>query len=185
MPLTAARASDLTDVSELAARCAGCFCRARCAGCDLKAIRPVAEGALRLGAQMDQLAATAPPYATDADYLAELAEIAAACADQSRYLDSLTVQLREGIRASRAAMAAALRCRPRDWPAYYDAMRAHHYYSQALSECEQVLSRLAKTIRLLMTARYEFGSVYEEPETFVARGGALPHEGRWITGQPA
>ena len=31
----------------------------------------------------------------------------------------------------------------------------------------------------------QFAQEYEVPETFVARGGALPHEGRWITGQPA
>jgi hypothetical protein len=35
-----------------------------------------------------------------------------------------------------------------------------------------------------VTADADFLFTYEQPETLVAAGHVLPHDGRWITGEP-
>jgi hypothetical protein len=70
-----------------------------------------------------------------------------------------------------------------DWPRYYLALREWQDANHAAEACRDVLSRLDRADRALAEAPVRYADVYEEPVTFVARGGLLPYEGRWIRGE--
>jgi hypothetical protein len=180
-----ARAEVLADLSEVAMECAGCFCRARCAGLDIKAIASVAKAAATLGADMRQLRADAPPYHSDAGYLAGLEEVRAALRDRIRDCGRLTREADRQAEMAARAMRAALMTRPPDYTAYQMALATYQDAKCAAEVAGDTISTCDAAFRLLLSAGADFAWAYEEPEAFAAAGHVLPADGRWITGQPA
>lgn len=181
----AARADALADLSELAADCATSFCRARCSGCDVKAISMTAKAAVKLGARLEWLYRESRPYDEDRDYLSDLEEYRAACRRRMDEAEKLATEARAAAEAAAEAMDAALGCQPPDRAACTAAQAQLSEACYAIEVAALVADTCSQAERMLFGALVQFAQEYEVPETFVARGGALPHEGRWITGQPA
>ncbi len=173
------RAEQLADLSEIAAGCAACFCRARCTGLDIKAIASVAQAAMRLGAEQAQLYAAGPPFAADAEYLGELEALRVrlklridACARLYEEAYQQAVMAQEALRSAsdEAARAMAMQM-------LADAMTAMDIAYERAVACSDAG-------RLLLVAEADFRWTYEGPEALVSAGHAMPHDGRWLTGQP-
>lgn len=175
-----ARAEYLADTSELAAWCAQCFCRARCAGADVKAISPAAKAAVALGAGWDQLRAQSPPYGEDGEYMQEAAEIRVAV--RMRMQEVRDVLRDAEAQASFAAAEMRRAIRDRNYGRYLRALALWLEARHAISVCHETLSRLERADRCLAWAPARYCQVYEGAVTFAAKGGLLPHDGRWIDG---
>jgi hypothetical protein len=177
----APRAEYLADLTDLAARCAVCFCAARCAGCDVAAISPAARAAVALGAPVTWLHAISPAYDEDTMYLAECesirAEIPARRSQVKDLLDQAEYQASEAQREMREALIRLETAR------YLDALLEWGDARSVISACHDILSALERADRELAWAPVRYFQVYEAPVTFVAQGGLLPYEGRWVTGE--
>jgi hypothetical protein len=173
-----ARAEVLADLSEPAAGCASCFCRARCAGLDIKAIAAVARAAMRLGAEQAWLYRDEPPCPDDAAYLDELHALRI----RLRQVASVSARLyeeahRQAVMARRALRAA------RDETARALALQMLNDANTAMDITHETAVACSEAGRLLLVAEADFRWVYEDPEALVASGNVLPYDGRWITGQ--
>jgi hypothetical protein len=163
MSLTA-QAEYLADLGALASRSAECFCMARCAGADVKAIGPSAKAAVVLGASLPELHASLPPFGDDREYLEECAAIRIAICWHGEQVRALEREAGREMSAAPEEMC---------WDA-----------SRAASICIETLSRLDQADRAMAWAPVKYAQVYEVVVQHVAQGGQLPHDGRWITGEP-
>jgi hypothetical protein len=175
--LMTAQARVLANLSGFAARAATCFASARCAGADCKAIAPMANAAISLGAPLDWIAATVRPCAADSDYLDEAASIRIAVGTRRRQAEDLAVKVQKQLEAAWAAAGSDDEA-TQAWAqaVIADCMRALDILNATAYRC-----RMAERILAWVPAR--FAAVYEVPETFASRGGLLPYRGRWITGE--
>jgi hypothetical protein len=178
-----ALAEQFADLSGLAATCVECFCGARCAGCDVKAITPVAKAAVTLGATLKALAADMPPHRSETAYLDGVDEIRVAIRLRGQQNAELADQAVDQAELAARAMRAALKARPPDYAAYQMALRQYQDAVAAYDICVETDDRLRRAYEQLATARPVFGETYEGTERFVAKGGVMPYEGRWVTGE--
>jgi hypothetical protein len=181
--MLATEAEFLADLTDLAARPAGCFASARCAGCDVKALTPVARAALALGASKSGLYPDAPPYQSDTEYLDEVAEIRIVIRLRGQQVADIANRAVDQANQAAKAMRTALRQRPPDYAAYQLALWSYQDAVAAYEMCVETDDRLRRAYGELAAAAAAFGDTYELTERFVARGGVMPHEGRWITGE--
>lgn len=170
-----------SDLSEMGARAAVCFTAARCAGADVKSIAPAARAAVLLGADWKWLHADGPAYLEDTQYLDECESIRHAIAARRQEVTKLLHEAEGWMYWAEREMTRAIRTR--DWPRYLAALEVWFDASHAMSVCRDTISKLDGADRALAHAPYRYHDVYEEPVNFAAKGGLLPHEGRWITGE--
>jgi hypothetical protein len=170
-------AEQLDDTGELAARAAACQAAAWSAGLDPEVMRGITGAALALGARPADLTGRAAPWPTDAAMIAAAEELAADVARRLAAAEQLARQVRAAIGQAHAVLAAATNT---------ETARAA---MAAIADCEAALEILSPLALRLGYARARLAEVpadlaqtYAAANRHVAVGGALPYEGRWLTG---
>lgn len=205
-----ARARELADVGEPAEAITGILGGGRRAGLDPAALGGLVGAAAALGVDgLTVYAAGRGPgarYANEGEFAGELADAEDDIAERlkaARKLHDQTVTTFDAalddLDAGRQALAAALSmptkdkcdgCHGAKAAAILAAETAIAAADQRIAICQSALEILAElTARLrhalarIRAVPSDLGETYESVYTLIRRGGVMPHQGRWVTGQ--
>jgi hypothetical protein len=189
-------AEDLAEsLPEIGRSAASLSAAAWAAGVMPEATHGLVGAALTLGAQVSNLYARSAPLRTDQDMLAASQDLEAATAEMLRHAWDLANQVADALEEAYAALAAASAAVPAgaseqetaDAEAAAEAARAEAM--MRIADCDTaldilgpVLARLRYALSCLSCVPDDLETTYEAPYELVRRGGALPHEGEWLTG---
>lgn len=205
-------AQELADLEEMAATVTGILGGARNAGLDPDALGGLAGAALALGADGDAVYAagkgTCGRYASEREFLADVSDAEDELAARLKAAGNLWNQTQAAIgdaaadlRRARRELAAAYAmpvgepcdgCHGRKAAAIEAAREAIADANERISVCQSALEVLAELITRLRHALAriravpsDLGETYESVYNLIRRGGTMPHQGRWITGEGA
>lgn len=150
------------------------------AGVDPQAVSGITGAALSLAAPVPSLWVRSRQVRDDRALREAAADFEAACAQMHQQATDLRGRVADDY--ARAAEVAGNREATR---AARDAAR------NRMGDCEaaaEILAEVAKRAAYAAAALYrvpdDMAETYEVPYAHLARGGALPHEGEWLTGAP-
>lgn len=193
-----ARARELADVGELAETVTGILGGARAAGLDPDALGGLVGAATALGA--DSLTVYTAgrgirsPFPDEGAFAAAVGDAEDDIAERLQAAGRIQEQVIAAIDAAMDALESAQAMPVRDpcdgchgrRAAAIDAAR------KRIALCEDTIiivdaltRRLAHALARLRAVPGDLGETYVSVYNLVRRGGSMPHEGRWITGQEA
>jgi hypothetical protein len=193
------RARELADTGELAETVTGILGGARAAGLDPEALGGLVGAATALGA--GSLAVYAAGRATGGSRFPDESAFAAAVADAeddiaerlkaaARLQEQAVAALDAALDALDCALAMAVKdrcdgCHGRKAAAIDDARRRIALCENTIEILDPLGRRLAHALARLRAVPGDLGETYASVYNLIRRGGSMPHEGRWITGEEA
>ena len=191
-----ARARELADVGEMAETVTGILGGARRAGLDPDALAGLVGAATALGVDGVAVYAagrgTGARYASEGEFLTALADaedelaerLTAAGQLHDRAVTALDSALDalDGARAMRTGEPCD-GCHGRKAAAIADAEVRTRLCEGAIEILEPLGGQLRHALARIRAVPSDLGETYESVYTLIRRGGAMPHQGRWITGQ--
>ena len=193
-----ARARELADLGETAETVTGILGGARRAGLDPDALGGLVGAATALGVDgVTVYAAGRGPgarYASEGEFLTVLADAEDDIAERLKAAGRLHDQTVTALDSALDALDAA-----RAMPTSDPCDGCHGFKAAAIAEAEarvrscedaiEILEPLGGQLRhalaRIRAVPSDFGETYESVYSLIRRGGAMPHQGRWITGQEA
>ncbi len=205
-----ARARELADISDLAETVLAILGGARNAGLDPGALGGLVGAANALGASGISIYAagtgTSGPHADETQFLSHVSDAEDDIADRLKAAQRLREQVLAALDAAldaledaRRALAAAHAmptkgkcdgCHNAKAAAIAAAEAAIADAEQRISLCETAIGvldplihRLRHALARLRAVPSDLGETYESVYNLIRRGGVMPYEGRWVTGQ--
>ena len=203
-------AQELADLGELAETVTGILGGARNAGLDPDALGGLAGAALALSADSDRVYAagkgTTGRYADEGQFLADVSDAEDEIAERLRAAGKLWNQTQAAashavrdLRQARRELAAAYAmpvgdpcdgCHGRKAAAIEAAREAIADANERIAVCQsalevlgELITRLRHALARIRAVPSDLGETYESVYNLIRRGGVMPHEGRWVTGQ--
>jgi len=193
-----ARARELADLGETAETVTAILGGARRAGLDPAALGGLVGAVTALGVDgVAVYAAGRGPgarYASEGEFLSALADAEDDIAEQFKAAGQLHDQVvtaldsaLEDLDAGRAMPAGdpCDGCHGRRAAAIADAETRVRFCEAAIEILEPLGGQLRHALARLRAVPADRGETYESVYTLIRRCGAMPHQGRWITGQEA
>jgi hypothetical protein len=191
-----ARAEELDDTSELAETATGILGGGRAAGLDPDALSGLTGAALALGADSLTVYAAgtrrgpAQRFGDEGAFITAVADAEDDIDDQLRAAARLRAEVSTALAAAEAALAAAY-AMPSRTPAETAARQAAiAAATERVENCEYardlldvLTARLCRALTRIRAVPEDVGEVYESVYRLLHRGGVMPHEGGWLTGQ--
>jgi hypothetical protein len=193
-----ARARELADLGELTETVTGILGGGRRAGLDPDALAGLVGAATALG--VDGVAVYAAGrgagtrYASEGEFLTALADAEDDIAERLKAVGQLHDRAVTALDSALAALDAALAmrtgepcdgCHGRKAAAIAEAEVRVRLCEDAIEVLEPLGGQLRHALARIRAVPSDLGETYESVYNLIRRGGAMPHQGRWITGQEA
>ncbi len=189
-----ARAEDLDETSELACQVTGILGGARAAGLDPDALGGLTGAAIALGGDGMAIftARSGPRFPSEREFATAVVDAEDEIISRLRAAQRLRAETVAALAAVRAALAAAYAqpARTNEQRAARDSVIAAAQTRIAL--CEEALSilgplvaRLRHALNRIRAVPSDVGQTYECVYRLLRRGGEMPFDGDWVSGQGA
>jgi hypothetical protein len=188
------RAEELDETSELAGQVTGILGGARAAGLDRDALGGLTGAALALGDDGMTIftARTGPRFPSEREFASAVVDAEDEIISRLRAAQRLRAETVAALAVARAALVAA-----HAMPAKTDKQRAARDKAIAAAQhrialCEEALgilgplvARLKHALARIRAVPSDVGETYESVYRLLRRGGEMPFDGGWITGEGA
>jgi hypothetical protein len=191
-----ARAEELDDTSELAETVTAILGGGRAAGLDPDALSGLTGAALALGADSLTVYAAgtrrgrADRFGDEGAFITAVSDAEDDIDEQLRAVAHLRTEVSAAVAAAEAALAAAYAMPSRTPDEAAARQAAITAATERVGNCEYVLdvldvltARLCRALARIRAVPEDVGEVYESVYRLLRRGGLMPHEGGWLTGQ--
>ena len=186
-----ARAAELDETSELAGQVTGILGGARAAGLDRDTLGGLTGAAIALGAEGMAIytASTGPRFPSEREFASAVVDAEDEIISRLRAAQRLRAETVAALAAARVALAAAyaMPARTKEQSAARDKAIAAAQHRIAL--CQEALSilgplvaRLKHALARIRAVPSDVGETYESVYRLLRRGGQMPFDGGWITG---
>jgi hypothetical protein len=187
-----ARAAERDETSELAGQVTGILGGARAAGLDPDALRGLTGAAIALGGNHVAIvtASAGPRFPSEREFASAVVDAEDEIISRLRAAQRLRAETVAALAAARAALTAA-----HAMPAETDKQRAARDAAIAAAQtrialCEEALgilgplaARLRHALNRIRAVPSDVGETYESVYRLLRRGGEMPFDGDWITGE--